>query len=326
MPAMRATLRFVVPGLSVAFFTACAAPDVAPAITSSSAPVVGGTLDRAHQSVIAVSGIDDGDEGPFCTGTVISKRTVLTAGHCVDPPRTTPKEIWFGVNLLQPEHKIKVVASKRHPGYHNAGDEVAHDLALLELASDAPVQPSPLLRATMDDSPTYIGKDFTFVGYGVTNPEDHSNPDASRHVGRWPVTLVGPGPLPIVNRQLPATGILSQSPTMNLCNGDSGGPAFFVGSGVELEAGVASTVITAGSCRDGSVSSRTDKPEIDAFIQGVLDEFERRDPCRSDGACNESCNHGGEVGDPDCAANHCQRDGICARACVAPADPDCSDL
>jgi secreted trypsin-like serine protease len=313
--------RSLVPLVAVAGLAlgACVAPEPAPA--SSSSAIVGGALDLTHTSVVAVSGTDDGDTGPFCTGTVISKRTVLTAGHCVDPPRTTPKEIWFGANLLQPEHKIAVVASKRHPGYDDGGEEVAHDLALLELASDAPVQPSPLLRATLDDSPTYVGKDFTFVGYGITDTVDHTNPDGSRHVGRWPVTLVGPGRLPMAPRQLPATGILSQSPTENLCNGDSGGPAFFVSNGVEYEAGVASTVITAGSCRDGSVSSRTDQPEIAAFLQAVIDTFEHHDACRSDGSCNESCNAHGQLGDPDCAANHCARDGVCARACVA--DPDC---
>jgi hypothetical protein len=286
----------------------------------SASAIIGGVLDVSHASVVGVS-VDA--IGPYCTGTVISKRTVLTAGHCVQPPDEQPTEVWFGANLFQPEHKIKIARSKRHPGYSTNGGAVAHDLAVLELASDAPVQPSPLLRATLDNSPKYVGKDFTFVGYGITNAVDHTNPDGSRHVGQWPVTAVGTGVIPLDHERLPASNFLSVSPTENLCNGDSGGPAFFVSDGVEYEAGVASTVVTAGSCTDGSVSSRCDQPEIDAFVQQAIDEFEHDDPCRSDGTCNESCTARGEIGDPDCAANHCQRDGVCAHACVAPIDPDC---
>lgn len=41
--------------------------------------IIGGTDDPGHPYVVAVGG----RSGAYCTGTVISKRTVLTAGHCV---------------------------------------------------------------------------------------------------------------------------------------------------------------------------------------------------------------------------------------------------
>ena len=63
---------------------------------------------------------------------------------------------------------------------------------------------------------------------------------------------------------------------------------------------------------------------LDAFLQAQIDAFEGNDPCRSNGVCDETCNTGGELGDPDCAASHCGADGICAEACVAPRDPDCA--
>ena len=91
---------------------------------------------------------------------------------------------------------------------------------------------------------------------------------------------------------------------------------------MEHVAGVASSIPTRW-CRGGGISARTDQPVLDEFVQAVIDQFERRDACRSDGACNEACNRNGQLGDADCAAAHCARDGVCALACVAPVDPDC---
>jgi hypothetical protein len=301
---------------------ACASSNAV--VDDASANLVGGVVDRGHVYVVGVGT----KNGPFCTGTLISKRTVLTAGHCDDPKgsKTNPTQVWFGADLSAPEHKIAVVTAKRHPGFKIDNDQVLNDLALVKLASDAPVQPAPIFRSTLDGTPAFVGKNFTFVGFGATSFQAHANEDGMRHVGVWPVIVVGPGQLPDLAEPLDASAFFSRSSgDANLCNGDSGGPAFFVADGVEHVAGVASTV-PSGACRDGSTSAKTDAPAIQAFVQRVVDEFESGDACRSDGACDESCNSGGQLRDPDCAEKHCGADGVCAVACVAPVDPDCASL
>ena len=69
------------------------------------------------------------------------------------------------------------------------------------------------------------------------------------------------------------------------------------------------------------MQGRSDQPVITAFIQGQINAFESTNACRSDGSCNEACNTGGFVKDPDCVAAHCGQDGLCSQACVN--DPDC---
>ena len=49
-------------------------------------PIVGGVTDPAHQYVVMVGDDIDG----FCSGTLISKRTVITAGHCWGAPGNDP--------------------------------------------------------------------------------------------------------------------------------------------------------------------------------------------------------------------------------------------
>ena len=78
--------------------------------------------------------------------------------------------------------------------------------------------------------------------------------------------------------------------------------------------GVLAGVTSSGddACMLDDTQQRSDQPYIDQFIQAQIDAFEGEDPCRADGVCDETCNSNGQLGDPDCAANHCGADGICA--------------
>src|SRR5688572_17960770 len=69
--------------------------------------IVGGTADVNHPYVVGV-----GDaSGAFCSGTVISTRTVITAAHCFGGI----KKIFLGPNVNG--QSISVVKEVRHPGY-----------------------------------------------------------------------------------------------------------------------------------------------------------------------------------------------------------------
>jgi hypothetical protein len=273
--------------------------------------IVGGAPDLTHDYVVGLGN----SRGIFCSGTVISKHTVLTAGHCIGGVT----RVYFGPTLASAT-AIDVVAEVQDPMYADICDnDATYDLGVVKLAQPAPTQAAPLLRATLDNSQAYVGPPWVFVGYGVTA---NGGGLGVRRAVSFPIALVGPAAGRGSLCMIPDTLIYASTPGKNTCDGDSGGPSFWIGGGVEYLAGVTSS--GDNNCVLDDTQQRSDQPYIDQFIQAQIDAFEGADPCRADGQCNESCNGAGQVGDPDCAAAHCGADGICSRACVAPVDPDCA--
>jgi Trypsin len=270
--------------------------------------IVGGIPDLNHRYVVSLNG---------CSGTLISKQTVLTAGHC----HGSVSSVTFGAKSTGGT-TIRIASKVRDPLYKTICDQDAtYDLSVVKLETPATVQPAPLLRATLDNTPKYIGPSWVWVGFGLTMQGGTSG---TKRVTTFPVDLVGPATGRGSLCEIPDTLIYATAHGRNACNGDSGGPSFFVYRGVEYLAGVTSSGDNA--CVLDDTQQRSDQPHIERFIQEQIDLNEGTDPCRSNGVCDETCNANGQLGDPDCAANHCGADGICAEACVAPRDPDCASV
>jgi hypothetical protein len=277
--------------------------------------IVGGSLETGHPYVVAL-----GDRSFSCTGTLIGKRTVVTAMHCKPD---AIKTVEFGSRAGDPSNqRRRVVRVVKHPGFNASengpgGFSMVNDIALLLLDSDAPVAPAPVLRETL--SSEFVGQNYTFVGFGRTGGQGRDG--GTKRKVDVPIEVVGPGTARD-GRPVTETQVYYRTPGRSACQGDSGGPSFVVRNGVEFQAGV--TSYGAPECGDWGVQQKVDQGVISSFLQRAIDELEGSDPCRSDGVCTESCNAGGQVLDPDCAAAHCGADGLCSTACVAPVDPDCS--
>ncbi len=188
-------------------------------VESNEASIVGGTPTAAFPAVGALT-----DRGfPFCTGTVVAPRVVVTAAHCLTDGAPSTMRFAIGPNANAPTASVAVARIIAHSGYN--ADRLINDIGVVLLAEDAPVTPIPMNTATLDAS--WMGRKLTFVGYGVTNG----------------TTQVGAG----VKRQasIPIAGVkadqFSYKGPKNTCFGDSGGPALAEdASGAVVVAGVTS--------------------------------------------------------------------------------------
>ena len=138
---------------------------VAIAISASAQAVVNGVpvspTDWFAHGVVGVIPIDDKGQPGGCTGTMLSRRVVLTAAHCVAKSKRV--DVVFDLDI---QGKDRVTASQviMNPGYQYKPNHIStSDLAILLLpAHDYTAIPIPL----DPDQTFYDGQQFTIVGYG----------------------------------------------------------------------------------------------------------------------------------------------------------------
>ena len=108
----------------------------APGLSTTESAIRGGTVDDGDPAVAALSILG---LYAYCTATLISHHTVLTAGHC----NFDAMEVDFGTQSDAPVQSIDVTTVAVHPLY--TGEGKPYDLALMKLASDPvgiPIRPS----------------------------------------------------------------------------------------------------------------------------------------------------------------------------------------
>lgn len=201
---------------------------------SNASEIVGGTTTTGHPAVGAL--VDAG--GPFCTGTVVAPRVVVTAAHCLEGVKSAASlGFALGPSAFRPQRILKVAGASVHPQYD--ARNIRNDIAVLRLAADAPVTPVPIATK----APT-VGQSLVFVGYGVSNGRTGAGFGTKRQV-TMKVAQVG------------ASQFAYAEANKNTCSGDSGGPAFATdASGNLTVAGV--TSYGDAACVQYGVDTRTD--------------------------------------------------------------------
>ncbi|MGZ3454506.1 MAG: S1 family peptidase [Polyangiales bacterium] len=195
--------------------TGCASTTQEPTAERAS-PIIGG----APSQLDGVVGLIRPD-GAQCSGVVVSKRVILTAGHCLTGVDATAIEVRIGVDYANPDATASVMRAERYPTATGTSDdfEGGVDLGALLVVSDLPVTPVARSVVTSDDD--LCGKQVLVVGYGRSAPFDPTS-NQKRLAVTMPVERC-------CNRFLQMGGA-----DANACSGDSGGAVLLDGALVAL--------------------------------------------------------------------------------------------
>lgn len=214
----------VLVGSLVAVATAWTSADASIAVDDSdrdiASYIIGGTDADARWSSIVVRIVNSDNE--LCSGTFISAKWVLTAGHCVANRAT----IFYGSTAVSTLTSAGGSRGIRHDLY-DEDSAPRFDFGLYELDSPAPIDESVLPDVLSYDDTWAWQKDFpvTTIGWGLIEDD---GPKA---------TVLQSADLTVQDRftcreldrdigaaYSPTSAICATSPTSSACNGDSGGP------------------------------------------------------------------------------------------------------
>ncbi len=280
------TRSLILAALSV-MAAGCGGP---PETSCRASEIVTGQVATGSPAVVALSA----DGRPFCTGTLIAPRVVVTAAHCLPPNLMFPADpitILFGNDTSAPDAAIDVVDSMAHPEW--TVDTVPNDIGVAALAETAPVPPVPMMRSPI--TADLLNRDVHVLGFGITA------------VGEMDAGTKREGTTRLSSFD-DFTIYLEPNPS-GTCFGDSGGPSLLDVAGTELLAAVHSR----SDCEAAFFEER-----IDVHVADFIEPFiATTATCAMDGLCGSGC----ESPDSDCP---CADDGFCTVACADPAmDPDC---
>jgi hypothetical protein len=290
------------------------------AVDSVSKPIRFGISDTipSHAAVvyITINGLG------ACSGTLISREYVLTAGHCVSDLEgqfiSSPSayKVSFGQGLENFFFSTTAAEVYRHPDYSVSWKGMPiNDIAILKIADPpANVSPIPYLPFSLEWA-LVRGTEVDFSGFGL---DEHSQAGQKLHfeedLGTVCVVESGCG-------QLAPWTFGYSDVSGGPCKGDSGGPALLEVEGKEYVAGI--TSYGDEFCRSWGASTIVDR--FESFI-GPIVGFPNGSACFAPEGCYSGycaqgmcCDTPCDQADRTCSAGQgALQDGQCTQVCSEP--------
>jgi secreted trypsin-like serine protease len=207
------------------------------------------------------------DKEYFCSGTLIGKRIVCTAGHCTAtaPGESDPTRIFVGSSTKDlghgREYRVRKNGVFRHKDYQSDGSP-HNDLSLLILEKDVDAaEPVAIAKSSACEAM----KTVRIVGFGNTNMGGTIGYGTKKEAD---VVVISPDGIRFDGKKYGADADLefvAEDLHADTCVGDSGGPAFLQDEHSRwFLAGTTSRATNKGleenvACGDGGIYVRMDK-------------------------------------------------------------------
>ncbi len=249
----RAQFTILLSACAAAWALPSMADDSGVAIIDNTTRIIGGDQSAAGQfpyiSALVRNSSASLVNRQFCGASVINNKWLMTAAHCMYDQfggriSNDSFKAVVGITNLRTESPTEYVVSNYfiHPGYNNNSQDIANDIALIELATNTSQTPVSLFS---DNANVLVGYNATVAGWGATDYSDPTQPlfpDELRHA------LVPIVSRDVCNAAVSYDGNISSNQIcagfaqggIDSCVGDSGGPLIANFEGVPAQLGIVS--------------------------------------------------------------------------------------